>query len=84
MLIAQTQVPAPAGGGGFGTSNNAANKAEQDDLYNRSVNEMLSKDKDTQLNATGGGSLGTGNNAANKAEQDDLYNRSVNEMLKNR
>lgn len=29
------------GGGGFGTSSNASNKAEQDDLYNQQVNKML-------------------------------------------
>jgi hypothetical protein len=46
----QTQVPATnqnnlqlnaTGGGGMGTSNNAGNRAEQNDLYNRGVNNML-------------------------------------------
>lgn len=46
----QTQLPATnqnnmqlnaTGGSGLGTSTNGANKAEQDDLYNRSVNNML-------------------------------------------
>lgn len=73
-LNTQTQVPAAPGTHNFGS------RADQDDLYNRSVNDMLGKNQDTQFNANKNNPIDNPN-AVNQTDQGNIYAHSSSNML---